>query len=356
MKLNGSPAKELRKACTQFMGKTQREIDEIATQTLEGHQRAIMGTMSVEDIFRDRKKCSLAVTEVATEDLKKMGIQILSYTIKDISDDVGYLESIGKPRTAVVVRDAEIGRAEMRKEAVLREQKAREQQEVDRFVNATKIKETERTLALKQAEYDIEVQTRKADADMAGPLQTATTKQMVMDNAMGVKVVEKAKQIQIQEQEIVRAGRALDANVKKPAAAKKYQLETDASGEAVRIKLEAEAEAEAIRLMAEAQAQTLLADGEAEAEVISRKAEAFRAYKDAAIVKMVLEAMPKIAAEVAHPLSKVNKVTMIAGADGEVGAARMAGEVQSIMTMVPEMVQNMTGIDLHATIAGGGAK
>ena len=152
----------------------------VAKETLEGHQRAIMGNMTVEEIYRDRKTFSSKVFEVATTDLVNMGMQVVSYTLKDITDDVGYLKALGEARTAEVQRDARMGEAEARMEARIAECKAEEERLQAKLLNDTEIARAKRDFDIKKASYDVEVNTAKAEAEMAYDLQVKSTQKVIV--------------------------------------------------------------------------------------------------------------------------------------------------------------------------------
>ena len=346
VKIQGQNEEMLLTACQLFLGKTEDQIRQVALETLEGHQRAIMGSMTVEEIYKDRKKFSREVFEVASTDLVNMGITVVSYTLKDIRDDERYLKSLGMARTAEVKRDARIGEAEARKDAQIKAAVAEEQRMEARFSNDIEIAKAQRDFELKKATYDMEVQTKKAEAELAYELQAAKTRQRIKEEEMQVKVVERTQQIQVQEQEITRRNNELDSTIKQPAAAEKYRLEKLAEANRNRVILEAEAEAERIRLKGEAEAFAIEAKAKAEAEQMAKKADAWREYKDAAIVDMMLDTLPKVAAEIAAPLAQAKKVTMVTSGKGDVGAAKLTGEVLEIMTRLPQMVKSMTGVDM----------
>ncbi|KAI8779052.1 flotillin-1-like isoform X1 [Biomphalaria glabrata] len=346
VKVQGTNDKLLQAACELFLGKSEKDIRKVAQETLEGHQRAIMGNMTVEEIYKDRKKFSKAVFEVASSDLVNMGIYVVSYTLKDIRDEEGYLMSLGKKRTEEVKRDARIGEAEARRDAGIKESIAEEKRMQARYVNDIEIAKSRRDFELKQAAYDMEVQTKKAQADLAYQLQAAKTKQRIREENMQVTVIERAQQIQVQEQEITRRERELDAQVKKPAEAEKFRLEKLAEANRMRIVMEAEAEAEAIRMKGEAEAFAIEARAKAEAEQMAKKADAWKDYQDAAMIDMVLETLPKIAAEVAAPLTNARKITMVSSGKGDIGAFKLTNEVMSIMEKLPSVVESLTGINI----------
>ncbi|KAK2190352.1 hypothetical protein NP493_83g04042 [Ridgeia piscesae] len=351
VKIQGKSEEMLRAACQQFLGKKNKEVQKIALETLEGHQRAIMGNMTVEEIYKDRKKFSLAVFDVASTDLINMGITVVSYTLKDIRDDEGYLKALGMARTAQVKRDARIGEAEARRDAGIREAMAEQQRMESRYTNDIEIAKCQRDFELKKALYDQEVNTKKAESDMAYSLQAAKTKQRIKEEQMQIRVIERGQEIQVQDQEIIRRERELDATIRKPAEAEKFRLEKMAEANRNRIILEAQAEADSIKMKGDAEAFAIEAKAKAEAEQMAKKADAWKEYQDAAIVDMVLDTLPKVAAEIAAPLSQAKKVTMVSSGKGEVGAAKLTGEVLTIMNKLPEVIEGMTGINISKSLS-----
>jgi len=354
VKINGSSNDMLESAAEQFGGKNEEEIKEICLATLEGHQRAIMGNMSVEQIYRDRQTFSTKVFEVASQDLYNMGIMVISYTLKDIKDDVGYLASLGQARTAQVKRDALIGEAEAQRDSTIAEARAEEQRMEAKLINDAEIARSKRDFELNKAVYDTEVNTAKAEAELAYSLQAAKVQARIKEEEMQVKVVERMQNINIQEQEIQRKERELDSKIRKPAEAEKYRLEKIAEAEKQRIVLEAEAVAEAKALKGEAEAYAIEVKAKAEAEQMAKKADAWKEYKEAALVDMMLQTLPKIAAEVSAPISQTNKITMVSNGDGPIGASRITSEILEIMGSLPETVEKMTGVNISQKLAESG--
>merc|ERR1719500_2033233 len=164
--------------------KSDDEVTNICLETMEGHQRAIMGNMTVEQIYRDRQTFSIKVFEVASVDLHALGIQVISYTIKGINDEVDYLHSLGQTRTAQVKRDALIGEAEAKKESTIAEAKASEQAMEAKFTNDTMVAQAKRDFELKKATYDTEVNTAKAEAEMAYQLQASKVNARIKEEEM----------------------------------------------------------------------------------------------------------------------------------------------------------------------------
>jgi len=350
VKVQGQNEEMLHNACQQFLGKSIKEIRLVALETLEGHQRAIMGTMTIEEIYQDRKKFSKSVFEVASSDLVHMGISVISYTLKDIRDEEGYLYALGMKRTSQVQCEARIGQAAAKMQSGIREAEAEELRLKAEFENKTEVQRSQRDFQLKKSSYDMEVNTKKAISELAYDLQAAITKQKIKEEEMQIKVVERAQQINLQTQEITRRERELDATVRKPAEAEKYKMEKLADAHRNKIILEAQAEAEAIKIRGEAEAFAIEAKAKAEAEQMAKKADAWRDYQEAAMIDMMLDTLPKVAAEVAAPLSKVKKVTMVSSGGSEVGAAKITGELLDIVLKMPDAMQKLTGVDIGAAL------
>jgi flotillin len=226
-------------AAEQFLSKGSVEISGIATQTLEGHLRAILGTMSVEDIYQNRDAFASKVQEVAAGDMANMGLTIVSFTIRDIKDSQGYLDALGKPRIAQVKRDAQIAQAEADRDAIIKSSQAQQAGQEAKFIADTKIAEAQRDYQMKVADYTASVNLKKAEADLAYDLQKYKTGQLVKAEEVQVQVIEKQKQIELQQQEIQRKQRELEATVQRPADAERYRVETLAN--ATKFQLETEA-------------------------------------------------------------------------------------------------------------------
>lgn len=355
----GSDESSIRTAAIQFLSKTQDQIRHVAHETLAGHLRAILGTLTVEQLYRDREAFAQKVQEVSGDDMASMGMEIVSFVIKDISDAEGYLEALGRPRIAQVKRDAAIGEAEAARDATIRSAEARQEGESAKFRAETKIAESEKDYQVQKAGYQAEVNRREAEAALAGVIQQNIENQKVKAEEVQIEVVAKKKQIEVQQQEISRKEKELDATVRKPAEAeqhrirtladaRQYQLQTEASGEAAAIRQRGEGEAEAARAKGLAQADVIREQGFSEAEATQKKSDAWRTYTQAAIIQQIVDALPKIASAVAQPLSKTERIVVInSGGDGQgSGASRVTGDVTKIMAELPATVEALTGVNL----------
>lgn len=365
-------------AAEQFLSKPTDEVKNVAMQTLEGHLRAILGTMTVEEIYQNRDAFASKVQEVAAGDMANMGLGIVSFTIRDIRDTQGYLDALGKPRIAQVKRDAQIAQAEADRDAMIKSSQATQAGQEAKFVADTKIAEAQRDYQSNVAQYQAAVNQKKAESDLAYDLQKYKTGQLVKAEEVQVEIVAKQKQIELQEQEIKRKERELQATVQKPAEAerqkvetlanaRKFQLETEANGAANAAKATgfanadvakatglAEAEANKARGLANAdvakatglaQAAVIEAQGKATAEATRLKAEAFQQYNEAAVIELLVKAMPEIAGRISEPLSKMEKMVIINSGSGPGGgASKLTGDVTQIIAQLPPVLESLTGI------------
>lgn len=211
----GGSISEIATAAEQFLGKSKADRENEAKEVLEGHLRSILGSMTVEEIYKNRDKFSQEVQRVASQDLAKMGLIIVSFTIKDVRDKNGYLDSLGKPRIAQVKRDADIATAEAEKETRIKRAEASKDAQRAEIERATEIAEAEKDNQLKVAEYRREQDIAKARADQAYELETARSKQEVTEQEMQIQIIERQKQIELEEKEILRREKQYDSEVKK---------------------------------------------------------------------------------------------------------------------------------------------
>lgn len=357
----GGDEQSIRTAAEQFLGKSPEQIKEIALQTVEGHLRAIVGTMTVEDIYKNRDQFASSVQEVAVSDLANMGLKIVSFTLKDIRDSHGYLEALGKPRTAEVKRDATIAQAEADRDAAIRSAQARQAGEIAKYEAETRIAEAQKNFLLQKAAFDAQTNEAKAQADLAYDLQRYKTSQALKKEEVQVAVVEKEQQIVVQEREILRREKELEATVKRQADAERYRIQTEAEANRFKFETEARGQAEARRVQGLAQADVVKATGSAEAEVIAvkgraeaeamaKKAASWKEYNQAAVIQLVLQALPEIAEKIAAPLAKTQSITMVSTGDGGMGAGKITREIAEIMAQLPAVVESLSGIDLKKLV------
>jgi len=349
----------IRTAAERFLNKSIEEIINVAHETLAGHLRAIVGTLTYEEIYRDRDAFAQKVQEVSAGDLANMGLAIDSFVIKDIRDDQGYLDALGQKDIANVKRDATIGQAEAARDATIRSAQARQEGETAKFEAETRIAEAEKNYKVQKAAYDAEVNRKRAEAELAYVLQQNITNQQVKAEEIQIEVVAKKKQIEVQEQEVLRKEKELEATVRKPAEAeqyriqtlaeaKKYQIEAEAAGQAEAIRTVGQAEADATKAKGLAEAEVIRAQGFAEAEAMQKKAEAWQQYNQAAIIQQLIDSLPEVARAIAEPLARTERIVIVStGGDGVgAGASRLTQDVANIIAQVPATVEALTGLDL----------
>ncbi|HUD49671.1 MAG TPA: SPFH domain-containing protein [Candidatus Baltobacteraceae bacterium] len=359
-------------ASEQVLSKSIDEIKSVATQTLEGHLRAILGTMTVEDIYQNRDAFASKVQEVAAGDMANMGLGIVSFTIRDIRDGQGYLDALGKPRIAQVKRDATIAQAEADRDSMIRSAQATQAGQEAKFIADTRIAEAQRDYQTNVAAYQAAVNQKKAEADLAYDLQKFKTGQLVKAEEIQVSIIEKQKQIELQQQEIMRKQRELEANVQKPADAERYrvetlanatkfQLETEAAGNASAtkargfasadvVKATGLAEADANKARGLAEAAIIEAQGSATAEAMKLKAESFKQYNQAAVIEMIVRILPELAGRVSEPLAKTEKIVIINSGGSGGGASKVTGDVTEILSQLPPVIESLTGIKFEKLI------
>ncbi|HWD93435.1 MAG TPA: SPFH domain-containing protein [Verrucomicrobiae bacterium] len=354
-------------ASEQFLSKSTDEIKSVAMQTLEGHLRAILGTMTVEEIYQNRDAFASKVQEVAAGDMANMGLGIVSFTIRDIRDSQGYLDALGKPRIAQVKRDAQIAQAEADRDAMIRSAQATQAGQEAKFAADSKIAEAQRDYQSNVAQYQAAVNQKKAEADLAYDLQKFKTGQLVKAEEVQVSIVEKQKQIELQQQEILRRQRELEATVQKPADAERYRVETLANATKFQLETEAEgaasaakakgfanadvskatgiAEAEANKARGLAEASVIEAQGKATASAMQAKAESFKQYNEAAVIEMIVRVLPEVAGKISEPLAKTEKMVIINSGNGPGGgASKLTGDVTQIIAQLPPVLESLTGV------------
>jgi len=373
-------------AVEQFLSKGSNEIARIAQQTLEGHLRAIMGAMSVEDIYKNRDAFAQRVQDIAATDLANMGLAIISFTIRDVRDNEGYLDALGKKRTAEVKRDGAIGEAQATRDATIKAAQFRQEGETAKFEAETKIAMSNRDYEMEVANYTKDVNTQKADADLAYDLQKHTSMRQVREQEVEVEIVEKHKRIELENLEIERKQKELEATIQRPADAKKYEVERIAEAERFRLENVAEGEsrskkltgfahaevvqaqgtadaeaekakglahAEVVRQQGLSEAEVIRQSGLAEAEGSMEKARAWQEYNEAAIAQLLIEKLPEIASAISEPMGRIDKITIVGtGGDGSrgTGASKITQDIGQVLAELPPVVKSLSGVDLQALI------
>jgi flotillin len=332
-------------AAEQFLGSGRDGIRDVAVNVLEGKVREVIGTMTVEEIYRGRQDFSNRVIAAVREDFDRMGLVILSFSLKDISDTQGYIDALSKPQIAAAKRDAAIAQAETEKESVIKSSQARKEAEVARLQSDAQIAKAQWENEAKKAESQVFVNTKKAQADFSYELERQRLNQEIRKEEAKVKQVEKEEAIKTEQLEIARKEKELESTVLKPADARKYQIKAEAEAEEYRIAAEAKGKAEAMRLEGLADADRIRAKGLSEAEAMLKKAQAWEKYTQAAVLDTYIKILPELAKAVSEPLSKVDKIVIVGG-DKELGTTKVTAQVGQILAQMPEVVKSLTGADI----------
>ncbi len=335
----------IRLSAEQFLGLGKDGIKSVAETVLEGKMREVMGTKTVEEIYKSRHEFSADVTQAAQSDFSRMGLNMMSFALKDISDTHGYLDALGKPQIAAAKRDASIAEAETEKEAAIKSSEARKEGEIARLAAEALIIKAQWENEATKAESQVQANQEKAKADFAYEIERSRLSQEMKKEEAKVKIIEKQEAIKIEELEIARKEKELNSNVIKPADARKYQMKAEAEAEEFRIQSEARGKADALKLEGIAEAEKTKHLGLAEAEAMLKKAQAWDKYNQAAILEMYLKILPDLAKSISEPLSKVDKIVVVGG-DKNLGTTKITAQVGEILAQMPEVVKSLTGVDL----------
>ena len=378
-------------AAEQFLSKTMNDRESLIRLVMEGHLRGIVGQLTVEQIVKEPEMVSEKMRTISSSDLAKMGLEVVSFTIREVRDENEYITNMGRPEierikkeaniaAALAARDTQIQQADAAREAAVRRAGADQARVEAEAASQAKQSEFQRDLALKRATYDAEVKKQQVIADRTSDLQTQVMQQQIVAEAARAQEIEKTAQVKVQEAEGHRRQMELEATVVKAAEAERQRIETQAAAERQRITLEAEgratalraqaaaegeavkvrgaAEADAARLRGLAEAEVIRAKGEAEAEAMRTKAAAYHEYNQAAVLDKVISNLPEIVRAIAEPLSKVDKISIVStgGPTGSnLGASRITGDVVNMLAQVPAIVEALTGTkmsDLMAQVPG----
>jgi len=336
-------------ASEQFLGKPLTDIRDVALRTLEGSTRALIGTQNLESLNKGRKEFVAKVFSDVEQYFANMGLKLLSYNLKEITDPSGYLEALGKPRIVQARRDAEVAEAEAARDAIIKSAVAQKEGDIAKIAAEIEVAKAHQDYELRKAELAKELNQKKADADFSYELERHRLNQQLKAEEAKVKIIEKDSAIALEKKEIERVEQELESKVRKPAAAEQYRLAAEAKGMA-----------EAKRVQGEVEAQLIEKMGEAEADALRKKAESWNAYSQPALLQMMFEKLPDLAREMAAPVSKVEKIVLVSN-DGKLGTSKITGEVASMMAQLPDVVKNLSGFDLESWLKkmseqSGGAK
>lgn len=367
----GSSKEMLEKAASNFLNKNEDYIRNSVGDVLEGNVREIIGQMRLEDIVQDRKMFAEKVQENAAPDMARMGLEIVSFNVQNVTDEGNVIENLGIDRVVSISKSAQISRAESERDIEVAKANATKQANDARIEAETAIAERNNELEIKKQELKRAADVKKAEADAAYEIQQQEQRKTIEITTADANIAKQEKEIELREKEIAVKEKTLDADIRKQAEAEKYatqqkadaqlyqrqkeaeakQFEIQKQAEAKKAQAEAdrfakEQEAEAVKAQGIAEAESIKARGLAEAEAMEKKAEAMAKYGKAAMTEMIIKVLPQMAEAIAKPLESIDKVTIIDGGSGENGVGTFSGNVPSVLAKTIESIKETTGFDL----------
>ena len=345
-------------ASEQFLTKSDQAREALIRLVMEGHLRGIIGQLSVEQIVKEPEMVGDRMRATCADDMSKMGLEVISFTIKEVRDKNEYISNMGRPDVARIKRDADVAAAEAERDTAIKRAEAmraaavaRAQADQERVLAETlsqaKQAEATRDLEVKKALYLEATKKQQAQADKAYDIQGNIMQQQVMAEQVKVQQVQKEQEIKVQEAEIKRRENELTATVLKQAEVERRRIETLAAAEKMRLMAEAEGHAAAIRAQGEAEAEIILKKGEAEAKAMNVKAEAFQEYNQAAVIDKLLTGLPEVVRALASPLANVDKITIVSTGNGDsAGMNKITGDITKMAAQIPALFETLSGMQM----------
>jgi len=358
-----SDSTSIKTAAEQFLTKTPQQREGLIRLVMEGHLRGIIGQLTVEQIVKEPEMVGDHVRSTCAADMSKMGLEVISFTIKEVRDKNEYITNMGRPDVARIKRDADIAAAEAERDTAIKRALAQREAAVARAqadqervlaetLSLAKQAEAQRDLEVKKAQFQETMKKQQAQADKAYDIQTNVMQQQVIAEAVKVQQVEKEQQVKVQEAEINRREKELIATVLKQAEIDRQRIETLAAAEKQRLVIEAEGRASAIRQQGEAEAAIIFKKGEAEAKAMNVKAEAYQGYNQAAVVDKLITNLPEVVNALASPLQKVDKITIVSTGNGDsAGMDKVTGDITKMAAQVPALFEALSGMQMAELFA-----
>src|SRR3989442_6492010 len=353
-----SDMQSIETAAEQFLTKSPDQRESLIRLVMEGHLRGIIGQLTVEQIVKEPEMVAERMRGTCADDMNKMGLEVVSFTIKEVRDKNEYIVNMGRPDVARIKRDADVAAAEADRDTAIRRAVATREAAVARAqadqervlaetVSQAKQAEAQRDLEIKKAQYLEVTKKQQAQADKAYDIQTNIMQQQVVAEQVKVMQIEKEQQVKVQEAEINRREKELIATVLKQAEVERQRIETLAAAEKQRLIAEAEGHASSIRAQGEAEAEIIFKKGEAEAKAMNVKAEAYQEYNQAAVIDKLFTSMPEIVRALASPLANVDKITIVSTGNGDAsGMNKITGDIAKMAAQVPALFETLSGMPL----------
>jgi flotillin len=349
-------------ASEQFLTKLAPDREALIRLVMEGHLRGIIGQLTVEEIVKQPEMVADRMRSTCADDMSKMGLEVISFTIKEVRDKNEYITNMGRPDIARIRRDADVAAAEADRdtaikraialrEAAIAKAQADQERVAAETASLARQAEAQRDLEVKKAEFAELVKRQQAQADKAYEIQANVMQQQVVAESVKVQQVEKERQVKVQEAEILRREKELIATVLKQAEVERQRIQTIAEAEKARMMAEAQGRASAIRAQGEAEAEIIFKKGEAEARAMTVKAEAYQEYNQAAVVDKLITGLPEVVKALASPLANVDRITVVSTGDGDsAGLHKITGDIAQMAAQVPALFEALSGMQMSELI------
>jgi flotillin len=352
-----SDPESIQTAAEQFLTKTDQNREALIRLVMEGHLRGIIGQLTVEQIVKEPEMVGDRMRTTCAADMNKMGLEVISFTIKEVRDKNEYIANMGRPDIARIQRDADVAtaeaerdtairRAQAQREAAIAKAQADQERVLAETLSMAKQAESQRDLEIKKAEYLETVKRQQAQADKSYEIQTNVMQQQVVAEQVKIHQIEKEHEILVQDAEIQRRERELIATVLKGAEIERRRIEMLAAAERQKLISEAEGRASAIRVQGEAEAEITFKKGEAEAKAMNVKAEAYQEYNQAAVVDKLISSMPEIVRALAAPLQNVDKITIVSTGGDTAGMNKITGDLTKMAAQIPALFETLSGMQM----------
>jgi flotillin len=350
-----SDPESIRTAAEQFLTKPPDEREALLRLVMEGHLRGIVGLLKVEEIVKEPEIVAGRVRDSVSDDVNKMGLEVVSFTIKKVIDENEYIKNMGRPDIARVKREADIAtaqaerdtaiqRAMAMREAAVAQAGADQERVIAQTASEAKQAEANRDLEVKRAQYEASVREQRALAEKAYDISSNQAQQRVVAELVRIDQVQRQEQIKVSELEVQRKALELQATITKPAEAEGKRIEVMAEAQRQKFAIEAAGQAEATRLQGTAEAEIVRAKGQAEADAMHQKAAAYQEYSQAAVLDKFIGGMPEVVRALSQSLAGVDKITVVSTGDGHSpGVSQITGEVAKMVAQVPELFETLTG-------------
>jgi flotillin len=350
-------------AAEQFLTKSPDQRDALIRLVMEGHLRGIIGQLTVEEIVKQPEMVADRMRSTCADDMNKMGLEVISFTIKEVRDKNEYITNMGRPDIARIKRDADVAAAEAdrdtsikralaTREAAVARAQADQERVAAETASLARQAEAQRDLEVKKATYAEMIKRQQAQTDKAYEIQSNVMQQQVITEAVKVQQVEKQQQVKVQEAEILRREKELIATVLKQAEIERQRIQTLAEAERSKVMVEAEGRASAIRAQGDAEAEVIFKKGDAEARAMNVKAEAYKEYNQAAVVDRLITGMPELVRALASPLSKIDRITVVSTGNGDsAGMHKITGDLTQMAAQVPALFEALSGMQMSELLA-----